>query len=147
MQPTAPFMPGRSTRARDSGPSPDAVPVRSDSDEAEQALERLVFSLLDPDPGRKSGVRDYRSEADAAHLLYVAELEEQVREGDLDAMFHLSRALHDSAVGKCFLPDLHRAEALLVAAAHGGHPGAKKRLETDWPLLKATTERRIGEAA
>ena len=107
-----------------------------DSDEAGQALERLVFSLVDS--YGKLGVRDYRSEADAAHLMYVAELEEQVRRGDLDAMFHLSRAMHDSASSSSFLPDLKRAEALLVAAAHGGHLEAKKRLET---------ERRIGKAA
>lgn len=116
-----------------------------DSDEQDQALERLVFSLVGSFD--KTGFRDYRAEADAAHLMYVAELEEQVSEGDLDAMFHLSRAMHDSAMSKCFLPDLRRAEALLVAAAHGGHREAKQRLETAWPQLKATTERRIGQAA
>ena len=134
MQLTACSVPDRSTRTELTG------------DEAGQALERLVFSLLGPDSGKKVGVRDYRSEADAAHLMYVAELEEQVREGDRDAMFHLSRAMHESATARCSLPHLRRAEALLIAAAHGGHPEAKTRLETAWPLLKAATERRIGEA-
>jgi hypothetical protein len=134
-----------STGARDSGSRLHSTSSCFDSDEAGQALERLVFSLVGS--YGEFGVRDYRSEADAAHLLYVAELEEQVRHGDLDAMFHLSRAMHDSAMSKCLMPDLHRAEALLVAAAQGGHLEAKKRLETAWPLLKATTERRIGQAA
>ncbi len=135
MELTASSAPSRSTRTELTG------------DEAGQALERLVFSLLDPSAGKTIGVRDYRSEADAAHLLYVAELEEQVREGDLDAMFHLSRAMHDAATTRCSLPHLHRAEALLSAAAQGGHLEAKKRLETHWPLLKAATERRIGKGA
>ena len=127
--------PGRSPRTELAG------------DESGQALERLVFSLLDPDSGKRIGVRDYRSEADAAHLMYVAELEEQVRDGDLDAMFHLSRAMHESAMTGRSLPHLHRAEALLAAAAQGGHLEAKQRLKASWPLLKAATERRIGKAA
>ena len=118
-----------------------------DTDEEGQALERLVFSLVDLNSYRKFGVLDYRSEADAAHLMYVAELEEQVRQGDLDAMFHLSRAMQDSAMSKRFPADLRRAEALLLAAARGGHPEAKKRLETAWPQLQATTGRGIGKAA
>lgn len=111
-------------------------------DEAEQALGRLVFSLIDLNSSKKIGVRDYKAEADAAHVEYVADLEEQAKAGDVDAMFHLSQAMHDSAMSNYSLTDLERAESLLTTAAQWGHEGAKERLES-WPMLRAAIERRI----
>lgn len=112
-------------------------------DEAEQALGRLVFSLMDLNSLEKVGIRDYEAEAEAAHRVYVAELEKQVKIGDPEAMFHLSQAIHEAAMKQCSLQHLHRAESLLTAAAHAGYEGAKERLEKTWPMLKAATERRI----
>ncbi len=112
-------------------------------DEAEQALGRLVFSLVDLNSSKEIGIRDYKSEADVAHLQYVAELEEQNKSGDLDAMFHLSQEMHRSAMSNYSLSDLSRAEELLTAAARAGHQEAKESLGTTWPMLKAAAERRI----
>jgi len=112
-------------------------------DEAEQALGRLVFSLVDLSSLEKVGIREYEAEADGAHLDYVAELEEQATTGDPDAMFHLSQAMHEAAMKQCSWEHLHRAESLLEAAAQAGHEGAKDRLEKIWPMLKAAAERRI----
>jgi hypothetical protein len=111
-------------------------------DEAEQALGRLVFSLVDLNSSKKIGVRDYKAEADAAHVEYVAELEEQVKTGDVEAMFHLSQAMHDSAMSNYSLADMHSAESLLTTAAQRGHEGAKERLQS-WPVFRAAIERRI----
>jgi hypothetical protein len=112
-------------------------------DEAEQALGRLVFSLIDLNSKTKIGIRDYKSEADAAHTQYVAELEEQVKTGDMDAIFHLSQEMHRSAMSNYSLTDLRRAEELLVHAAGKGHEEAKHWLESTWPMLKAAAEKRI----
>ena len=118
-------------------------------DEAEQALGRLVFSLVDLSSNTKIGIRDYESEADAAHSEYVAELEEKVKAGDVDATFHLSQEMHRSAMSNYSLADLRRAEELLTRAARQGHDEAKGWLESTWPTLKAAAERRIarGNAA
>src|SRR5690349_7133521 len=56
-------------------------------DEAEQALGRLVFHLVDLNSKTKIGIRDYEAEADAAHSEYVADLEEKVKVGDIEATF------------------------------------------------------------
>ncbi len=111
-------------------------------DEAEQALGRLVFSLIDLNSEKKIGIRDYKDEADVAHASYVADLEEQAKTGDADAQYHLSSAMHGSAMTNYSLQDLQRAEHLLLAAVAQGHELAKERLQT-WPLLKAAAERRI----
>lgn len=112
-------------------------------DEAEQALGRIVFSLVDLNSDRKIEIRDYKSEAEAAHLEYVAELEEQVKTGDIDAMFHLSQEMHRSAMTRYSQADLRRAEQLLTHAAREGHKEAQDWLESTWPVLKAAAERRI----
>jgi hypothetical protein len=111
--------------------------------EAEQALGRLVFSLVDLNSNTKIGIRDYKSEADAAHSEYVADLEEKFKAGDIDATFHLSQEMHRSAMSNYSLLDLRRAEELLTHAAREGHEEAKDWLESTWPLLKAAAERRI----
>lgn len=112
-------------------------------DEAEQALGRLVFSLVDLNSKTKIGIRDHKSEADAAHSEYVADLEEKVKEGDIDATFHLAQEMHRSAMSNYSLVDLGRAEELLTHAAGEGNEEAKDWLESTWPLLKAAAERRI----
>jgi hypothetical protein len=112
-------------------------------DEAEQALGRLVFSLVDLNSEKKIGIRDYGAEADAADSVYVAELEEQAKAGDIDAIFHLSQEMHRSAMSNCALAELDRAEQLLTHAAREGHQEAKAWLETTWPMPKAAAQRRI----
>jgi hypothetical protein len=115
-------------------------------DEAEQALGGLVFSLVDLNSNTKIGIRDYKSEADAAHSEYVADLEQKVEAGDIDAMFHLSQEMHSSAISNYSLADLRRAEELLTYAAREGYEEAKDWLESTWPILKAAAERRIARA-
>lgn len=112
-------------------------------DEAEQALGGLVFSLVDLNSERKIEIRDYKSEADAADLEYVADLEERTKTGDIDAMYHLSQAMHRSAMTRYSLADLRRAEQLLTDAACKGHKEAQDWLESHWPVLKEAAERRI----
>jgi len=112
-------------------------------DEAERALGRLVFSLVDLNSKTKIGIRDYKSEADAAHSQYVSELEMRVKTGDIDATFHLSQEMHRAAMSAHSLADLHRAEELLTRAAHEGHEEAREWLESMWPTLKAAAERKI----
>jgi hypothetical protein len=112
-------------------------------DEAEQALGRLVFSLVDLNSNTKIGIRDYKSEADAAHSEYVADLEEKVKAGDIDATFRLSQEMHRSALSNCSSADLRRAEELLTHAVREGNEEAKGWLESTWPMLKAAAERRI----
>lgn len=112
-------------------------------DEAEQALGRLVFSLVDLNSNTKIGIRDYKSEADAANAEYVADLEEKVKCGYIDATFHLSQELHRSALRNCSLADLCRAEELLTHASREGHENAKEWLDSTWPMLKAASEKRI----
>jgi hypothetical protein len=146
-------------------PSPETIELRSKSfdgvrpevsyfkglspDEAEQALGRIVFSIVDLNSDRKIGIRDYKAEADTAHLQYIAKLEEQVKTGDMDAIFDLSQEMHRSAMTNYSLADLCRAEQLLTHAAREGHKEARDWLESTWPLLKAAAERRIarGNAA
>jgi hypothetical protein len=111
-------------------------------DEAEQALGRLVFSLVDLNSTKKIEVRDYKAEADAAHVAYVAELEGQARTSDPDALYHLALEMHRSAMNKYSLDDLSRAENLLMGAVAQGHEEAKKTVQS-WPLLKDAAERRI----
>ena len=112
-------------------------------DEAEQALGRLVFSLVDLNSNTKIGIRDYKSEADAAHSEYVADLEEKVKAGDIDATFRLSQEMHRSALSNCSSADLRRAEELLIHAVREGNEEAKDWLESTWPMLKAAAQRRI----
>jgi hypothetical protein len=111
-------------------------------DEAEQALGRLVFSLIDLNSAKKIGVRDYKAESDAAHVEYVADLEEQAKADDEDAKYHLALEMHRSAMSNYSLPDLVRAEHLLMAAVDRGHAKAKETAQS-WPSLKAAAERRI----
>lgn len=111
-------------------------------DEAEQVLGRLVFSLIDLNSTKKIGVRDYKAEADAAHVEYVAELEKQARTSDPDAQYHLALEMHRSAMNNYSLDDLSRAESLLMAAVAQGHEDAKKTVQS-WPSLKDAAERRI----
>jgi hypothetical protein len=111
-------------------------------DEAEQALGRLVFSLIDLNSQNKIGVRDYKAEADAGHVEYVKELEEQAKGNDSGAQYHLALEMHRSAMNNYSLHDLARAKSLLMAAVNLGHENAKETLES-WPLLKAAAERRI----
>jgi hypothetical protein len=112
-------------------------------DEAEQALGRIIFSLVDLNSERKIGIRDYKSEADADHLRYVSELEDQAKTGDIDAVFYLSQELLHSAMDTYSLADLSRAEELLTHAAREGQAEAKGWLESTWPALKAAAQRRI----
>jgi hypothetical protein len=112
-------------------------------DEAEQALGRLVFHLVDLNSNAKIGIRDYESEADADHSDYVAALEEEVKAGDIEASFHLGVEMHRSAMSNCSPADLRRAEELLNHAAREGHEKAKQWLESTWPILKAAAERSI----
>jgi hypothetical protein len=116
---------------------------RLSPDEAEKALGSIVFSLVDLNSDKKIGIRDYKSEADAALLQYVAELEEQVKTGDIDAEFYLSQEMHRSAMTRYSWADLRRAEELLTHAAREGHKEARDWLESTWPALKAAAERRI----
>lgn len=111
--------------------------------EAEQALGRLVFSLVDLNSNTRIGIRDYEAEADAVHAEYVDDLEEKVKAGDIDAAFHLSHEMHRSAIRNSSTADLRRAEELLRLAARKGQAEAKDWLESTWPMLKAAAERRI----
>lgn len=112
------------------------------ADEAEKALGRLVFSVVDLNSGSKIGIRDYESEADAAHAEYVAELEQQAQAGDADSVYHLALEMHRSAMSNYSLSDLARAESLLMEAVAQGHEKAKESAKS-WPMLKAAAERRI----
>lgn len=116
-------------------------------DEAEQALGRIVFSLIDLNSDRKIEIRDYKSEADVAHLEYVADLEERVKTGDIDAMFYLSQEMHRSAMTSYSQADLRRAEQLLTQAVREGHKEAQDWLESPWPVLKDAAERRIARGS
>jgi hypothetical protein len=114
-------------------------------DEAEKKLGSLVFSLIDLNSGKRIGIRDYSAEAEVAHSLYVQDLEEQAKGGDCEAQYGLFMALHSSAMKNYSLPELFRAEALLLASAEQGYGEAQRSLE-DWPLMKAAAERRINRA-
>jgi len=111
-------------------------------DEAERALGSLAFSLIDLNSERKIGIRDYATEAKAAHEAYVRELEEQVKSGDPEVQYYLFIELHSSALKNYSVEDLVRAETLLLAANAQGYEAARGSLE-DWPMLKAAAERRI----
>jgi hypothetical protein len=111
-------------------------------DEAEMMLGGLVFSLIDLNSHKKIGIRDYAAEAETAHALYVQELEVRAKGGDPEAQHDLFVALHSAAMKHYSLPDLLRAEALLLASVGQGYGEAQRSLE-DWPLLKAAAERRI----
>jgi hypothetical protein len=112
------------------------------SDEAEMKLGGLVFSLLDLGSIKKIRIRDYESEAEAAHAQFVEELEEQVKANDAEAQYHLFIHLHSAAMKTYSLEKLGRAEAMLLAAVAQGHEEAKVSLES-WPTLKAVAQRRI----
>jgi hypothetical protein len=110
--------------------------------EAEQALGRLVFSLIDLNATKKIAIRDYKAEADVAHVEHVVELEEKARAGDVEAQYHLALEMHRSALNNYSLADLSRAESLLMSAAAQDFEKAKKTAES-WPDLRAAAERRI----
>lgn len=112
------------------------------ADEAEKTLGGLVFSLIDLNSGTKIGVRDYAAESQAAHAVYLQELEEQAQGGNREAQYHLFIELHSSALKNYSLEDLLRAEALLLASVAQGYEEAQTSLE-NWPMLKAAAERRI----
>ena len=111
-------------------------------DIAEQKLGGMVFALLDLHSTRKIGIRNYAAEADEAINQWIQELEEEVKHNDPNAQYDLFIHLHSSAMQNYSLPDLARAESLLLASAAQGHPEAKSSLES-WPDLKAAAERRI----
>lgn len=111
-------------------------------DEAEQSMGRLVFSLIDLNSAKQIGIRDYKAEADAAHVEYVAELEEQASGGDAEAQYRLALEMHRSAMGNYSLADLNRAESLLMSAAAKGLEKAKETAES-WSSLREAAERRI----
>jgi hypothetical protein len=111
-------------------------------DTAEQKLGGMVFALLDLHSKKKVGIRDYAAEADAAHKLWVQELEEEVKRNIPEAQYHLFIHLHSEAMKNHSLPDLTRAESLLLASAAQGYPEAILSLES-WPDIKAAAERRI----
>jgi hypothetical protein len=117
--------------------------------EAEQAMGRLVFSLVDLNSSKKIGIREYEAESNDAHREYVAELEGQAKSGDLEAIFRLSQEMHRAAMSNYSLADLARSEELLNAAVRGGHAAAKDWRQTTWPMLKAAAQKRIarGNAA
>jgi hypothetical protein len=77
----------------------------------------------------------------------VAELEEKVKSGEIDASFHLAQGLHRSAMTNLSLADLRRAEDLLAHADHKGHEEAMKWLVSSWPLLNAAANRRIARGS
>jgi hypothetical protein len=112
-------------------------------DEAEKKLGNLVFSLTDHNSHKKIGIRDYSAEAKIAHELYIQELEQDAKDGDNDAKYHLYLALHSSALRNRSLKELLRAEVLILEAAAQGNEKAIRSLE-DWPLVKSAALRRIG---
>lgn len=109
---------------------------------AEQKLGGMVFALLDLHSQKKVGIRDYAAEADEAQKQWLQELEEEVKHNDPEAQYQLFIHLHHSAMKNYSLPELNRAETLLIASAAQGHQEAKLSLES-WPDLKAAAERRI----
>lgn len=111
-------------------------------DIAEQKLGGMVFALLDLHSIRKVGIRNYAAEAEEAINQWMQELEEEVKHNDPNAQYDLSIYLHSVAMKNYSLPDLARAESLLLASAAQGHAEAKLSLES-WPELKAAAERRI----
>ena len=111
-------------------------------EEAEQELGRMAFALIDLNSEKKILIRDYETQADAAHVEYVAQLEKGSGDGDVDATYHLALEMHRSAMSNYSLADLASAERLLMSAVDAGHAQAKETLES-WPMLKAAAERRI----
>lgn len=111
-------------------------------DIAEQKLGGMIFALLDLHSKRKVGIRNYAAEAEEANKLWVQELEEEAKHNDPEAQYHLFIHLHSVAMKNHSLPELARAESLLLASAAHGHSEAKLSLES-WPDLKAAAERRI----
>jgi hypothetical protein len=112
-------------------------------DEAEKKLGNIVFSLTDHNSHKKIAIRDYAAEAEIAHKLYIQELEQEAKEGDNDAKYHLFIALHSSALRNRSLKELLHAEVLILEAAAQGNEKAIRSLE-DWPLIKSAALRRIG---
>jgi hypothetical protein len=111
-------------------------------DEAEQRIGGMLFALLDLHCRKKVGIRDYAAEAEEANKLWVQELEEEAKNNDPEAQYHLFIHLHSLAMKTYSLPDLIRAESLLFASAAQGYAEAQISLES-WPDLKAAAERRI----
>jgi hypothetical protein len=111
-------------------------------DIAEQKLGGMVFALLDLHSKNKVGIRNYADEAEEAIDQLMLELEEEAKHNDPNAQYHLFIRLHSLAMKNYSLPDLARAESLLMASAAQGHAEAKLALES-WPDLKAAAERRI----
>lgn len=109
---------------------------------AEQKLGGMVFALLDLHSKMKVGIRDYAAEAEEANQLWVQELEEEAKNNDPEAQYHLFIHLHSVAMKAYSLPDLARAESLLFASAAQGYAEAQASLES-WPDLKAAAEKRI----
>lgn len=114
-------------------------------DEAEKKIGNIVFSLTDYNAHKKIGIRDYSAEAEITNKLYIQELEQEAKDGDNDAKYHLFLALHSSAHRNRSLKELSRAEVLILEAAAQGNENAIRSLE-DWPLLKSAALRRIGDA-
>ena len=111
-------------------------------DVAEQKLGGMLFALLDLHSRKKVGIRDYAAEAEEANQLWVHELEEEAKNNDPEAQYHLFMHLHSAAMKTYSLPDLTRAESLLFASAAQGYAEAQASLDS-WPDLKAAAERRI----
>jgi len=111
-------------------------------DLAEQKLGGMVFALLDLHSKKKVGIRNYAVEAEEAINQLIQKLEEEARHNDPNAQYHLFIHFHSLAMKNYSLPDLARAESLLLASAAQGHAEAKLSLE-NWPDLKAAAERRI----
>ncbi|MBS2132357.1 hypothetical protein KEX41_29690 (plasmid) [Burkholderia thailandensis] len=114
---------------------------KSPSD-AEQALGRTVFALLERGASVKFGIRDYAAEAEEAQREHVQQLERDVLAGSAEACYHLGLHLHYSAMKHASKDNLERAETLIRDAAHAGYPQAEKILK-QWPDLKDAALRTI----
>lgn len=115
--------------------------AKSPSD-AEQALGRTVFALLERGASVKFGIRDYAAEAEDARRAHIQQLERDVLTGSAEASYHLGIELHYSAMKHGSKDDLERAESFFHDAARAGYPQAEETLK-QWPDLKDAALRAI----
>jgi len=116
------------------------------ADEAEKALGSMAFSLMDSFSKKKLGIRDYEALSKKAHREYVAEIEEQAKTKDPEALYHLFVERHSRALQEKSIECLEEAEALLKESASLGFKEAQNRLKNDWQLMHGAALRSIQRA-
>jgi TPR repeat protein len=125
------------------GVCPDVAFFKEKSpDEAERILGSSVFAALDHGSITKVGIRDYKTESEAAMQTSLVEAKIAAENGDPEAQFDLYMHFHMQTLKFGLQSDLDSAEQMLLASVKAGYPHAIKALE-DWPLLKEAAESRI----